>query len=239
MDFFYVYTCLWLFNSLDIRKIFFPHDLDVLLLPSCFWFWAQIARENRIDVFYPSGGCNKVGETGMSSDTRKQSKGIRDPCCRRQCQVFRKGTVKKPMEYRFRKLGEHRAVKLREEQALFLGSTCRKKGMKWWQGRGNMERQAGSGVTMVIVSPSRSRCVAIMSVYLILSSVLLSLSLWWAIMGPWWICVFLSFSLSSCFWKAFRKLSASVEHLAGARESSPDSAHGGLKLCKVSLCLFC
>lgn len=77
-------------------------------------------------MFYPSGGCNKEGETGISSDTRKQGKSIRGPCCRTQCQELGKGPVEKPMEYRLRKLGEHRAVNLREEQALFLGSTCRK-----------------------------------------------------------------------------------------------------------------
>lgn len=75
----------------------------------------------------------------MSSDTRKQSKGIRDPCCRRRCQVLRKSTVEKPTEYKLRKLGEHRAVKLREEQALFLGGTCRKQGMSQWQGSGKGE----------------------------------------------------------------------------------------------------
>lgn len=177
----------------------------------------------------------------MSSDTRRQSKGIRDPCCRRQCQVLGKGTMGKPMEYRFRKLGEHRAVKLREEQALFLGSTCRKKGVKWWQGSGKGEH----GKTGRVRS-NHGKCFSIQKqmcgYYVSLPHPFLCSPQPLSLMGDHGslvdMCV--SFFLPVILLlKGLQRALCFCRASSWYPQTSPHSAHGGLKLCKVSLCLFC
>lgn len=62
-------------------------------------------------MFYPGGGYNEIGQTGMGCDSRKQGKYSGDPCGRRWCQVLERDTMEKPLEYRFRKLEDHRRYK--------------------------------------------------------------------------------------------------------------------------------